>query len=46
MVISYMWSREVMIIDLIVGEIKKILFYKMSYFPEPCSHSKKKWKLY
>ena len=31
-----------MIIDLIVGKIKKILFYKMSYFPEPCSHSKKK----
>ena len=34
-----------MIILSTVGSIKKILFYKMSYFPEPYTHSKKKIKV-
>ena len=34
-----------MIIHLIVGLIKKISLYKMSYFPEPCTHSKNKVKV-
>ena len=38
-------SGKVMIIYLIVGLIKKILLYKMSYFPEPYTHSKNKAKV-
>ena len=34
-----------MIIHLIVGLIMKILYYKMSYFPEPYTHSKSKVKV-
>ena len=34
-----------MIIRLIVGSIKKILLYKMSYFPEPYTRSKNKIKV-
>ena len=33
-----------MIIHLIVGLIKKILLYKMSFFPEPYTRSKNKIK--
>ena len=33
------------IIYLITGLIKKILFYKMSYFPEPYTRSKNKIKV-
>ena len=34
-----------MIIHLVAGLIKKILPYRMSYFPEPYSHSKNKIKV-
>ena len=34
-----------MIIHLIVGLIKKILLYKMSFFPEPYTRSKNKIKI-
>ena len=34
-----------MIVHLIVGLIKKILLYKMSYFPEPYDHSKNEKKV-
>ena len=34
-----------MIIYLIVGFMKKILLYKMSYFSEPYTHSKNKIKV-
>ena len=36
-----MSKGKVMIINLIAGLIKKILLYKMSYFPEPYIRSKK-----
>ena len=39
-----MSNGEFMIIHLIVGLIKKILLYKMSYFPEPYTRSKNKIK--
>lgn len=32
-----------MTIHLILGWIRKIFLYKMSYIPEPYSHSKKKY---
>ena len=37
---KYMISRNVMIIRLIAGQIKKVSLFKLSYFPEPYSHSK------
>ena len=39
-----MAERKVMMIHLIVGMIKKISLYKMSYFSEPNNGSKKKCK--
>ena len=39
-----MLSRKVMIIDSIVGQIKKISLHKMSYYSEPDSHSRNKIK--
>ena len=36
-----MSNRKVMLIHLIVASIKKILLYKMSYFPEPYTRNKK-----
>ena len=41
-VIHYMAKGKVMMIHLIVGMIKKISLYKMSYFSEPNNGSKKK----
>ena len=38
-------NGKVMIKLLIVGMIKKILLYKMSYFPEPYNHSTQKIKV-
>ena len=38
-------NGKVMIKLLIVGMIKKILLYKMSYFPEPYNHSTHKIKV-
>ena len=40
-----MSNEKVMIIYLIVGLIKKISLYKMSYFPEPFSHNEHKIKV-
>ena len=40
-----MWSRKTMLISLTVGLIKKILLYKMNYFPKLSSHSKNKIKV-
>ena len=40
-----MSDGNTMIILLIVGLIKKISFYKMSYFSEPYTHSKNKIKV-
>ena len=40
-----MLNGKVMTIHLIVGLIKKILLYKMSYFQESHTHTHKKWKL-
>ena len=40
-----MSDGNAMIILLIVGLIKKISFYKMSYFSEPYTHSKNKIKV-
>ena len=40
-----MSNGKVMIILLTVGLIKKISLYKMSYFPEPYTRSKKKVEL-
>ena len=37
-----MLNGKTMIIHLIVGLIKKISLYKMSYFPEPYTHRKSK----
>ena len=39
-----MSNGKVMIIHLTVGLIKKILLYKVTYFPETHSHSKNKIK--
>ena len=39
-----MAKGKVMMIHLIVGMIKKISLYKMSYFSEPNNGSKKKFK--
>ena len=41
---NYMWNGKVMIIHLIVGLMKKILLYKMSYFPESALTNKIKIK--
>ena len=41
-VINYMLNGKTMTIHLIVGLIKKISLYKMSYFPEPYTHRKSK----
>ena len=38
----YMWSVKVMTTFFTVGLIKKILSFKMSYFPEPYTYSKNK----
>ena len=35
-----------MIIHLVAELIRKILFYKMSYFPKPYDHSRNKIKVY
>ena len=43
--INYSLNGKAMIIRLIVGSIKKILLYKMSYFPEPYTRSKNKIKV-
>ena len=40
-----MSNGKVMIVRLIVGLIKKILLYKMSFFLEPCSRNKNKVKV-
>ena len=40
-----MSNGKFMIIHLIVGLIKKILLYKMSFFPEPYTRSKNKIKI-
>ena len=40
-----MRTGEVMIICLIAEQIKTTSLYKMSYFPEPCTHSKSKVKV-
>ena len=40
-----MSNGKVMIIHLIVGLIKKILLYKLSYFPDPYTHSKNEIKV-
>ena len=40
-----MSNGKFMLILLIVGLIKKILLYKMSYFPESHTHSKNKIKV-
>ena len=40
-----MSNAKVMIMHLIMGSIKKILLYKMSYFPEPYTNSKNKIKI-
>ena len=40
-----MLNGKVMIIHLTVALIKKILLYKMSYFPEPYTRSKNKIKV-
>ena len=37
-----MLSGKVVIIHLIAGLIKKILLFKLSYFPKPYTHSKNK----
>ena len=42
-----MLNGKIKIIILIIGLIKKILLYKISYFPKPYTHSQKKrdkWK--
>ena len=41
-VINFILSGKVMIIHLLAGLMKKISLYKMSYFPEPYTHSKSK----
>ena len=41
-VINYMLNGKTMTIHLIVGLIKKISLYKMSYFPEPYTQRKSK----
>ena len=38
---NYLSNGKTMIIHLVIGLIKKIS-YKIRYFPEPCTHSKKK----
>ena len=38
--INYMLNGKATIILLTVGLIKKILLYKLIYFPEPHTHSK------
>ena len=43
--IKYTSNGNVMIIHLIVGWIKRILLYKMSYFPKPHDHSKNEIKV-
>ena len=40
-----MLSAKDLIIPLTVGLIKKILSYKVRYFPEPYAHSKNKIKV-
>ena len=40
-----MSNAKVIIIHLIVGLIKKIFLYKMSYFPEPYGNSRSKIKV-
>ena len=40
-----MLSGKVMIIHLIAGWIKKILLWKMSYYPEPDSHIRNKIRI-
>ena len=42
---KYTSNGKVMIIHLIVGWIKRILLYKMSYFPKPHGHSKNEIKV-
>ena len=37
-----MLNGKIMIIVLTVGLMKKISLYKMSYFPQPYTHSKSK----
>ena len=37
-----MSNGKAMIVFLTVGLMKKTLFYKISYFPEPHTHSKNK----
>ena len=37
-----MSNGKAMIVFLTVGLMKKALFYKISYFPEPHTHSKNK----
>ena len=41
-VINYILNGKIMIINLIVGLIKNILLYKVSYFPEIYTRSKNK----
>ena len=41
---DYMLNGKAMIILLIGGLIKKISLYRISYFPEPYTHSKKQNK--
>ena len=36
---------KLMVVNLIVGLIKNISLYKMSYFPESCTRSKNKIKV-
>ena len=40
--INYVLNGKIKIIILIIGLIKKILLYKISYFPKPYTRSKKK----
>ena len=40
-----MLNGKVIIVHLMVGLLKKILLYKMNYFPELYTHSKKKKKV-
>ena len=43
--INYMSNGKVKIINLIVGLTKRILLYKMCYFPVPYAHSKNEIKV-
>ena len=39
-------NEKVVVIDLKVKVIKKILLYKMSYYPEPYTYNKNKVRVY